>query len=70
MAQGEILGVGHDSRSAAVRLVVEVVTSGLLVIKHRSESFGKFVNVAVLEGDEVKIVDEQTRASPRLPEPW
>jgi hypothetical protein len=40
-------------------LVVEVVTSGLLVVKYRSEPFGKFVNVAVLEGDQVKIVDEQ-----------
>jgi hypothetical protein len=39
-------------------LVVEVVTSGLLVVKHRSEPFGKFVNVAVLEGDQIKIVDE------------
>jgi hypothetical protein len=39
-------------------LVVEVVTSGLIVVKHRSEPFGKFVNVAVLEGDQVKIVDE------------
>jgi hypothetical protein len=39
-------------------LVVEVVASGLLVIKHRSEPFGKFVNVAVLEGDSVKVVDE------------
>ncbi len=40
-------------------LVVEVVTSGLIVIKHRSEPFGKFVNVAVLEGDQIKIVDER-----------
>ncbi len=40
-------------------LVVEVVTSGLLVVKYRSEPFGKFVNVAVLEGDQIKIVDEQ-----------
>ena len=39
-------------------MVVEVVMSGLLVIKHRSEPFGKFVNVAVLEGDQIKIVDE------------
>jgi hypothetical protein len=31
-------------------LVVEVVASGIIVIKHRSEPFGKFVNVAVLEG--------------------
>lgn len=40
-------------------LVVEVVASGLLVIKHRSEPFGKFANVAVLEGDQIKIVDER-----------
>jgi hypothetical protein len=39
-------------------LVVEVVTPGLLVVKHRSEPFGKFMNVAVLEGDQIKIVDE------------
>jgi DNA integrity scanning protein DisA with diadenylate cyclase activity len=39
-------------------LVVEVVASGLIVVKHRSEPFGKFVNVAVLEGDQIKIVDE------------
>ena len=44
-------------------LVVEVVASGLIVIKHRSEPFGKFVNVAVLEGDEVKVVDEAGGAS-------
>ncbi len=31
---------------------------GLIVVKHRSEPFGKFVNVAVLEGDQIKIVDE------------
>ena len=40
-------------------LVIEVVTSGLIVVKHRSEPFGKFVNVAVLEGDQIKIVDER-----------
>jgi hypothetical protein len=40
-------------------LVIEVVASGLLVVKHRSEPFGKFVNVAVLEGDQIKVVDER-----------
>jgi hypothetical protein len=39
-------------------LVIEVVASGLIVVKHRSEPFGKFVNVAVLEGDQIKMVDE------------
>ncbi len=44
-------------------LVVEVVASGLLVIKHRSEPFGKFANVAVLEGDQIKVVDETAGAA-------
>jgi hypothetical protein len=41
--------------------VLEVVEAGLLVIKHRradrADGGGKFGNVAVLEGDQVKIVD-------------
>ena len=49
---------GTTREVPAFCLVVEVVISGLLVIKHRSEPFGKFVNVAVLEGDQIKIVDE------------
>ena len=41
-------------------LVVEVVAPGLLVIKYpRSGDGGKFVNVAVLEADEIKIISEQ-----------
>jgi hypothetical protein len=44
-----------------------VVASGLLVVKHRGESFGKFVNVALLEGDEIKIVDEARSWSPNMP---
>jgi hypothetical protein len=46
--------------------VVEVVDPGLLVVKHRrgTES-GKFVNVAVLEGEQVKMLD---RKSVRLPD--
>ncbi|MCE6987785.1 putative sensor domain DACNV-containing protein [Dyadobacter sp. CY323] len=39
--------------------VLEVVEPGMLVIKHRRvDGFGKFVNVAVLKGDQVKIVNE------------
>ncbi|RYY34321.1 MAG: hypothetical protein EOP46_13805 [Sphingobacteriaceae bacterium] len=41
--------------------VLEVAEPGLLVIKHkRIDGFGKFVNVAILKGDDVKIVDEET----------
>jgi hypothetical protein len=40
--------------------VLEVVAPGLLVIKHRSiQGSAKFVNVAVLEGDQVKVLDVQ-----------
>jgi hypothetical protein len=39
--------------------VLEVVAPGLLVIKHRSGHASKFVNVAVLEGDQVKVLDLQ-----------
>lgn len=48
---------GTTREVPAFCLVVEVVASGLIVVKHRSEPFGKFVNVAVLEGDQIKIVD-------------
>ena len=41
---------------------------GLIVIKHHSsETTGKFVNVAVLEGDQIKIVDERASAIPDCP---
>jgi hypothetical protein len=40
--------------------VVEVVAPGMLVLKHRPRHESrKFVNVAVLEGDHIKIVDER-----------
>jgi hypothetical protein len=43
--------------------VLEVVAPGLLILKHsRGDNTGKFVNVAVLQGDEVKVID-QTAAS-------
>ena len=47
--------------------VLEVVGSGLLVIKHRNEPFGKFVNIAVLEGDQVKVVDDRSTSMPDCP---
>src|SRR5262245_30838664 len=62
------LGVwGTTRRLPRLCFVLEVVASGMLVIKHRSDSFGKFVNVAVLEGDEVKIVDPQGAQVPDCP---
>jgi len=47
---------------------VEVAAPGLLVVKHhRGGEAGKFVNVAVLEGDRVKVVDESASSLPDCP---
>lgn len=49
--------------------VVEDVEPGLLVIKHRRiDGFGKFANVAVLKGEQVKVVDEQGASLPNCPD--
>ena len=48
--------------------VVEVTEPGLLVIKHhRGEAQAKFVNVAVLQGDSVKVIDEHASSLPDCP---
>ncbi|MDF2433908.1 MAG: hypothetical protein JWP44_3539 [Mucilaginibacter sp.] len=48
--------------------VLEVIEPGLLVVKHRRiNGFGKFINVAVLKGDEVKIIDEHSKSLPDCP---
>src|SRR6266850_1808533 len=47
---------------------LEVAAPGLLVIKHhRGDEAGKFVNVAVLEGDQIKVVDERASTLPNCP---
>ncbi|MGV3539060.1 MAG: putative sensor domain DACNV-containing protein [Rufibacter sp.] len=48
--------------------VLDVSEPGLLVVKHRrSDGFGKFANVAVLKGDQVKLIDEQSASLPDCP---
>src|SRR5258708_2438630 len=48
--------------------VLEVAAPGLLVVKHhRGEESRKFVNVAVLEGDQIKVVDERASSQPDCP---
>jgi hypothetical protein len=66
-AEGVLSVWGTARQLPALCFVLEVVTSGLLVVKHRGESFGKFVNVALLEGDEVKFVDETRARVPDCP---
>lgn len=49
--------------------VVEVAEPGLLVVKHhRGEELAKFVNVAVLQGDQIKLVDEHASSLPDCPD--
>jgi hypothetical protein len=49
-------------------LVLEVAAPGLLVIKqHRGGDHTKFANVAVLQGDLVKVVDEHASSLPDCP---
>jgi hypothetical protein len=66
---GELKVWGTTRAVPAFSPVVEVVASGLLVIKHRSDPFGKFMNVALLEGDQIKMVDESLSMSPECPGP-
>jgi len=55
---GELQVWGATRNLPPFSFVVEVIEPGLLVIKHRRAGpGGKFANVAVLEGDDVKIID-------------
>ena len=67
--EGETLHVwGTTNTLPSGCFVVEVVEPGLLVIKHRRpERSGKFVNVAVLKGDHVKVIDEHGDRLPDCP---
>jgi hypothetical protein len=65
--EGEFRIWGTTRQLPIYCFVLEVVASGLLVVKHRSDTFGKFVNVAVLEGDQIKIVDEAHARVPDCP---
>ena len=47
--------------------MLEVSAPGLLVVKHHRGDGGKFVNVAVIEGDHVKVIDESASSMPDCP---
>jgi hypothetical protein len=48
--------------------VLEVAAPGLLVVKHqRGGVLGKFANVAVVEGDQIKVIDETASSLPECP---
>ncbi|RYE21289.1 MAG: hypothetical protein EOP51_15975 [Sphingobacteriales bacterium] len=66
---GDIFIWGTTHHIPGICFVLEVSEPGLLVIKHkRTDGFGKFVNVAILKGDEIKIVDEETLGLGDCPE--
>lgn len=73
------LGVWHDDDNtlyvwgATLTLpnccfVMDISEAGQVVIKHRRiDGFGKFSNIAVLAGDEIKIIDEQNSTNGSCP---
>ena len=65
---GELCVWGTTHTIPTYCFVLEVIEPGLLVIKHhRGEQSGKYVNVAVLEGDQIKVVDEGASSLPDCP---
>lgn len=65
----DLLVWGATSNLPAFCLVLEVIAPGLLVVKHsRGDESGKFVNIAVLQGDEIKMIDEQSALLPDCPD--
>lgn len=65
---GELQVWGATRKVPSLCFVLEVIEPGLLVIKHRRrDGFGKFANVAVLKGEEIKIVDEHGASLPDCP---
>jgi hypothetical protein len=65
---GQLSVWGTTRTIPAYCFVLEVASPGLLVIKHhRGDVAGKFVNVAVLEGDRFKIIDERASSLPDCP---
>ena len=68
IGDGELHVWGATRKVPSLCFVLEVIEPGLLVIKHRRrDGFGKFANVAVLKGEEVKIVDEHGASLPDCP---
>ena len=65
---GELQIWGATRKVPDLCFVLEVVEPGLLVVKHRRrDGFGKFANVAVLKGEQVKVVDEAGASLPDCP---
>jgi len=65
---GELHVWGATRSIPSFCFVIEDVEPGLLVIKHRRiEGFGKYANVVVLKGEQIKVIDEQGTSLPDCP---
>jgi hypothetical protein len=64
---GELRVWGTTRQIPVFCFVLEVAAPGLLVVKHHRGESGKFVNVAVLEGDQIKLIDETASSLPDCP---
>src|SRR5712692_8772215 len=65
---GELSVWGATRTIPTLCFVLEVVAPGLLVVKHRRSTVAaKYVNVAVLEGDQIKMLDPADAADPDCP---
>ena len=64
---GELRVWGTTRQIPVFCFVLEVAAPGLLVVKHHRGEVGKFVNVAVLEGDQIKLIDENASSLPDCP---
>ena len=65
---GDLSIWGATRKVPSFCFVLEVIEPGLLVIKHRRmDGFGKFANVAVLKGEQIKVVDERGASLPDCP---
>lgn len=66
---GHLCVWGTTRAIPAFCFVLEVISQGLLVVKHRrDEELSKFVNVAVLEGDQIKVLSHSSASVPGCPE--
>ncbi len=66
--EGELWVWGATRKLPPYSFVLEVIAPGLLVVKHsRAEDAGKYVNVAVIEGDRIKVIDETAAKFPDCP---
>jgi hypothetical protein len=65
---GELFVWGTTRTIPKFCFVIEVIEPGLLVVKYRrGQESGKFVNVVVLKGDQIKVVDEKGTSLPDCP---